>query len=74
MTFISKKCIDRGTNDGWSLTVREGALEMNTKSVRLPGSSPAQLMLGFEPQSFHFDSVPAPMPPPQEFEKELPEH
>ena len=33
MAFLSKKCIDRGTNAGWSLLSGEGSLEMNTKAV-----------------------------------------
>lgn len=72
MTFISKKCIDRRAHSGWSLMVREGVLEMNTKGVRIHGYSPSQLMLGFEPQLYHFDINPAPLPTPAEAEEELP--
>ena len=75
MTFISKKCIKRQSNAGWSLFVREGILEMNTKGVRIRGYSPSQLMLGFEPQLFHFDNMPALIPTPEEIEQEeLPAH
>ncbi len=74
MTFLSKKCIERGTTDGWSLTVREGALDINTKSVRIHAYTPAQLMLGYEPQLYHFDSTPAPVPSPEEAEEEVPAH
>ena len=72
MTFISKKCIERRTNAGWSLLVRDGNLEMNTKSVRIHGYSPAQLVLGYEPQLFHFNTDPAPMPLPEEVEEDVP--
>ena len=41
ITFLLKKYIERGTTDKQSLTIREGALDINTKSVRIYIYSPA---------------------------------
>ena len=71
---ISKKCIERGTTNSWSLSVRDNALNMNTKSTKIHGYSPAQIMLGFEPKHFHFDIEPRLLPDPEQAEQPLPEH
>ena len=47
---------------------------MNTKSITLHGYSPSQVMLGYEPQVHHFDTEPAPIPMPEDFEEGVPAH
>lgn len=47
---------------------------MNTKSTRIHGYQPAQLMLGFEPQQYHYNTDPAIVPDPQLAETPLPDH
>ena len=74
MSYVAKKCIEKGTREGWSLTIRDGILEMNTKLVRIHGYSPAQLMLGYEPQQYHFDMKPAPFPEDLRTPPEAPAH
>ena len=75
INFLSKKCIEKNTNEGWSLMVRECVLAMNTKTVRIHGYTPSQLMLGFNPQLYHFDTTPAAPPLPEDFDAEsLPPH
>lgn len=41
INFVSKKCIEKNTNEGWSLMVRECTLAMNTKTVRIHGYTPS---------------------------------
>ena len=52
--LISKKCIERGTTNFWGLFIRDNVLEMNTKTTRVHGYKPSRIMLGFEPQKYHF--------------------
>ena len=57
------------------MTVRECTLAMNTKTVRIHGYTPSQLMLGFNPQLYHFDTTPAAPPLPEDFNADnLPPH
>ncbi len=41
--------------EGWSMDIREGVVFANTKSQKIHGYTPAELMLGFSPQMKHFD-------------------
>ena len=74
MSWSAKKCIERGNTDSWSLSLRECFLYLNTKAVRIHGYTPATLMLGFDPQLFHFDINPYPIPPPNEIDIDQPAH
>ena len=74
MSYVAKKCIEKGTREGWSLTIRDGIVEMNTKLVRIHGYSPAQLMLGYESQQYHFDIEPAPFLEDPTTTQEVPAH
>ena len=75
INFLNKRYIERNDNQGWSLMIREYILAMNTKAVRIHGYTPSQLMLGFNPQQYHFDTTPAPLPTPEDFDEEsLPPH
>ena len=74
MSYVAKKCIEKGTREGWALSIRDGVLEMNTKLVRIHGYSPAQLMLGYEPQQYHFDIEPTPFPEDLMTPEEAPAH
>ena len=72
ISIISKKCIERRSNEAWSLNIRDNVLDMNTKAVRIHGYTPAQLMLGYEPKQYHFNTMPAILPSLNEAEEELP--
>ena len=73
LSIIAKKCLLRRSNSAWSLDVRENVLDMITKGTKIHGYLPAQLMLGFEPQKYHFDANPVPLPTPGQ-EDDLPPH
>ena len=47
---------------------------MNTKLVRIHGYTPGELILGYNPQVYYFDTLPAPVTDPPELEVELPAH
>ena len=74
LSLLAKSCIDRGTTNSWSLLVREHVLTMNTKIAKINAYTPAQLMLGFEPQQYHFSLQPVTIPDVDDAEMELPEH
>ena len=72
--YLRTKCIERGTQDGWSLLVREATLATNTKDVKIHGYSPAELLLGFEPKLTHFDTDLVPIEDPGPHPPDLPRH
>lgn len=74
LSLISKSCIDRGTASSWSLLIREHILTMNTKVAKVNGFAPSQIMLGFEPQQYHFDIKSVAIPDLDDAEQELPAH
>ena len=50
LALISKRCIQRGTTNSWSLFMRDNVLELNTKTTRIHRFQPAKITLGFEPK------------------------
>lgn len=48
--------MEKGNIFTWYADVKDGTFFMNTKSVRIHGYSPSELMLGYEPQKLHFDT------------------
>lgn len=54
LSYLRAKCIEKGSVEDWSLIVREKALFLNTKHLRVHGFSPAELMLRFQPELTHF--------------------
>ena len=55
-SFLRARCLEREEPGAWSLDVRDGVLYINTKTIRIHGYLPAELMLGFEPKLIHFDT------------------
>lgn len=75
LSFLRAKCIERASVESWSLHVREGVFSLNTKHLRVHGFSPAELILGFQPELLHFDTQPAEHFDGEEVEiEDVPEH
>ena len=55
MSYLRGRCIERGSTEAWSMDIREGVVFANTKSQKIHGYAPAELMLEFSPQMKHFD-------------------
>ena len=55
MSYLRGKCIERASIEGWSMDIREEVVFANTKSQKIHGYAPAELMLGFSPQMKQFD-------------------
>ena len=47
---------------------------MNTKTTKVYGYTPAQIILGFEPKHYYFDIEPLPLPAIKLVEQPLPDH
>ena len=55
MSYLRGRCIERASTEGWSMDIREGVVFANTKSQKIHGYAPAELILGFSSQMKHFD-------------------
>lgn len=55
MLYLKGQCIEQGSTEAWSMDIREGIMFANTKSQKIHGYAPVELMLGFSPQIKHFD-------------------
>jgi len=54
--YLRTRSVEKGNTFTWNADVKDGTFFMNTKSVRIHGYSPSELMLGYEPQKLHFDT------------------
>ena len=54
ISYMRARYQEKGTGDS-SLDTRDGCFFMNTKQVKIHGYSPAELMLGFNPELKHYD-------------------
>lgn len=59
---------------GWSLIIRDGALDINTKQLTIHGYSLAQLILSYEPSLYHSNTISTSIPSPDEVGEELTQH
>ena len=50
---IRLRCIDNKTPNFWGLLVREAVIDINTRCVRVHGYTPAEILLGYNPQRSH---------------------
>ena len=74
-SYLRTKALERMKIGAWSLDVRDAAFFQNTKTIRLHGYLPAELMLGFEPKLLHFDTDLVRLPQePEDWAQELPAH
>ncbi len=55
MSYIRDRYIKRGSTEALSIDIREGVIFANTKSQKIHGYAPAELVLGFSSQMKHFD-------------------
>ncbi|MCJ1424369.1 hypothetical protein MMC29_002257 [Sticta canariensis] len=54
ISYLRSQYLEKGIGD-WSMDIRERCLYMSTKQVKIYGYTPAELMLGFNPELKHYD-------------------